>query len=311
MIADTRGSPVTFNISPLDRSDLSLGPVQSAFMTAVELLEAGRASLLLRDSVEPILLIAAFSGIEPRVADQIQVPVGRGIAGVVAERGIALFGNFDGATFLSIPVLTDQGIEGVLNVTDRAHGKQYTTEHLALGTSAARHIGHLLQYGRTAVRDPVSGLPNRRAFEEVLDRELALGSRTGTTFSVVFLDLDNLKSINDHLGHARGDEVIRGVGTCLHRILRPYDFAGRLGGDEFVLLLSRTTEPEGSISSRIADAMAHLATEMGTGISTSVGVARYPQDGTSGPDLISAADARMYEHKRAKKLLMGVRTESS
>lgn len=294
------------NDATVDRSGLPLAPVQSAFKTAVQLLEAGRASLLLRDSVDAVLTVAATVGIDPGLISQIRVPIGHGIAGLVAERNISLFGAFDDATFLSAPVVTDQGVEGVLSVTDRIGGKQYTTADVALATSAAGHIGHLIQYARTSVRDPVSGLPNRRAFEEVLERELALGERTGTCFSLVFLDLDNLKVVNDRYGHGRGDEVIRGVGESLHHVLRPYDFAGRVGGDEFVLLLSGADEPDHAMSTRIGEALQRLSDDMGIAISGSTGVAHYPTDGTTGESLIRVADGRMYDHKRAKKLLSGI-----
>jgi diguanylate cyclase (GGDEF)-like protein len=144
-------------------------------------------------------------------------------------------------------------------------------------------------------------LPNRRAFEETLERELALRQRTGSSFTVVFVDLDNLKTINDRYGHQKGDEVIRGVGNALHHILRPYDFAGRFGGDEFALLLSGTGEPESGITTRIADAVARVAEDLKVDVSASVGVARCPVDGTTGQQLVACADARMYENKRAKR----------
>ncbi|GAC1318999.1 MAG: hypothetical protein NVS2B16_08690 [Chloroflexota bacterium] len=302
---------MAFDVSLSATSGLPVAPVESAFNTAVQLLEAGRASLLLRDSVEPVLTVAASFGIDARLVPQIRVPVGHGIAGIVVERGISLFGAYDDGTFLSTPVITDRGVEGALNVTDRTGGKEYTTDHIALASSVAAHIGHLIEYGRTAMRDPVSGLPNRRAFEETLERELSLGDRTGTSFSVVFLDLNNLKSINDRFGHSKGDEVIRGVGVSLQRILRPYDFAGRLGGDEFVLLLSGADEPDSGISARIAEAMRQLSDGMAIRIASSVGVARYPADGSTGRELVHVADSRMYEHKRANRLLSGIEDPSA
>ncbi|HEX8919491.1 MAG TPA: sensor domain-containing diguanylate cyclase [Chloroflexota bacterium] len=287
--------------APVDRFGLALAPIRSAFETAVQLLEAGRASLMLREPKEPYLVVVASIGIDEDILPAIRVPIGEQIAGLVVERGIGLFGSVGGETFLCVPIHTDSGVEGVLSVTDRRGGQPYTAEHLSLATSAATHISHLIQYGRHAVRDPVSGLPNRRAFEETLEREIALGRRTGSIFTLAFLDLDNFKSINDRLGHTRGDEVLRGLGDTLHHVLRPYDFAGRYGGDEFALLLSSTTESDGGISDRIADAVARLSAEMGIGISVSIGVARWPTDGADAPRLIAAADRRMYDHKRAKK----------
>lgn len=278
-----------------------LDPVRSAFVTGAQLLEAGRASLLLRDGGEPVLIAAAWLGLDPAIASNIRVALGEGVAGLVAERGIALYGESDSGTFLSVPIITDQGVEGVLNLTDRTDGKAYGSEHVASANRIARHIARLLEYGRNAARDPVSGLPNRRAFEQALDRELARSKRTGSPVAVVFIDLDNLKQLNDSYGHAKGDEVIRAVGDALLRVLRPYDFAGRYGGDEFALLLGVPSDSDNGIAWRIADAVADLAEQLRVGISISVGVAHCPTDGMTAEELIRKADARMYENKRAKK----------
>lgn len=284
--------------------DVSPDPVRSAFQTAVTVLEAGRASLLLRHHSEPVLVVTASIGIASSLLPSIRVSIGQGVAGLVAERGLALFGERGDQTFISVPVVTERGVEGVLNLTDRRGGTQYSADDLPTTRSFAAHIAHLLAYSRSVTRDPVSGLPNRRAFEGALEAEIARSKRTGSTFAVVFIDLDNLKSINDTHGHATGDAVIRGVGDVLHGLLRPYDFAGRYGGDEFALLLSGASEADGGIVQRVADAVAGIGRHLHVTVASSVGVARYPLDGTTSTDLISTADARMYEHKRRKGTLL-------
>jgi diguanylate cyclase (GGDEF)-like protein len=281
--------------------DTSPSPINSAFTTGVQLLRAGRASLLLRHSTEPVLIIAAAVGLDSTLMSTIRVPVGEGIAGLVVERGIALFGVKGEQTFMSAPVSTERGIEGALNLTDCLSGRQYSADDLVSATAMARHIGHLIQYSRHAAHDLVSGLPNRRAFEEILEREIALSRRTGSAFAVVFIDIDNLKYINDTFGHAKGDEVIKSVGAALQRILRPYDFAGRHGGDEFSLLLSGSGESDGGITTRILEAISVMSDSLQIPVSASVGVARCPADGIDASQLISAADARMYANKRSKR----------
>lgn len=277
-------------------------PIHSAFDAGVQLLGAGRASLLLRHSTEPVLFIAAAVGLDASLLASTRIPVGTGIAGLVVERGVALFGRKDEQTFMSAPVVTEMGVEGALNLTDRTGGRQYTPEDMDGAGAIARHIGHLIQYSRHAAHDLVSGLPNRRAFEEVLEREIALSRRTGSAFAVVFLDIDNLKSINDSHGHAKGDDLIKSVGAALQQILRPYDFAGRYGGDEFALLLSGARESDGGIAARIEAALATMADSIQLPVTASVGVARCPADGTSASQLVATADARMYDNKRDGRL---------
>ena len=102
-----------------EHDDVTPDPVNSAFVMTVQLMQAGRASLLLRRNGEPILTIAASVGITPSLVPSIEVPVGQGIAGIVAERGMVLLGSVADQTFVSMPVVTERGVEGVLNLTER------------------------------------------------------------------------------------------------------------------------------------------------------------------------------------------------
>ena len=273
-------------------------PVSSAFVMTVQLMQAGRASLLLRRNGEPILTVAASVGITPSLVPSIEVPLGRGIAGIVAERGMVLLGSVADQTFVSTPIVTERGVEGVLNLTDRFGGRPFTTHDLGSSKALATHIARLLEYRRRAAVDVVSGLPNRRAFEEMLDRELARSERTGGSLSVVFLDVDGLKQVNDRFGHAAGDALIRGVGHALHTAIRPYDFAARYGGDEFALILADTSDSEKRIASRISGASSAATAPGSPSYSVSIGLARFPTDGKTSEVLLAVADARMYEYKQ-------------
>lgn len=259
---------------------------------AVRIMAAGRASLLLRHETDNVLTIAAAVGIKTDVVETIRVEYGTGIAGIVAARGLSLFGRgLNNETFLCTPIVTREGIEGVLSLTERLGGRQYTGNDLASTLYVAGHIGDLLEYRRGAQIDFVSGLPNRRAFDEALQRELARSVRSKHEFSVVFIDLDALKQVNDQRGHAAGDRLIAGVGAALKRAIRQYDFAARIGGDEFGVILADTHNGETGLASRV------LARAGAVG-SISVGIARFPRDGRTAQELLSAADVRMYEHKR-------------
>jgi diguanylate cyclase (GGDEF)-like protein len=263
--------------------------------------------LLLRADSDSAFFVAASTGIHPQLASSIRVSPGEGVAGMVALSGDPLLGMAKDGTFLCVPVVTDRGVEGVFNVTDRVDGGTYSVRDLPLARSAAAHIGRLIEYGRSAARDTISGLYSRRAFDEVLERELARSARAQSRFALAFLDLDDLKGINDRLGHVRGDDAIRAVGALIQRVLRPYDVACRYGGDEFVILLTELEELQAEsvangIAERLDMAAASASHETGIPIAISVGIAHWPADGSTADQLIAAADARMYEQKRQHKM---------
>ncbi len=263
------------------------------------MMEAGRASLLVKRNGEPILTIEAAAGIRPSVIPSISVPIGYGIAGFVALRGTTLLGRFANETFLSVPVPTSQGIEGVLNLTERFGGRPFTPDDLASTHLMVRHIGRVLEYRRESNIDPASGLPNRRAFAEALERELTRGERTGSHFTLVFLDVDGLKWVNDNYGHAKGDELIRNVAQALKETVRPYDLAARWGGDEFAVLLADTHDGHESIVERLVRSSSVGPLQEPGHFSVSIGIARYPEDGPDASTLTRMADSRMYAYKKS------------
>ncbi|UBV44764.1 diguanylate cyclase (plasmid) [Deinococcus taeanensis] len=149
-----------------------------------------------------------------------------------------------------------------------------------------------------AHEDALTGLGNRRAFERDLEREQARAARHALPMGLVLLDLNGLKQVNDQLGHASGDALLAAFGQALLSGFRPEDGVYRLGGDEYAVLLA-DSPPHGE--SAIWDRMARVVRDVQDrgfpGVSVSVGVAYFPDDG-AGEMLISKADARMYAHKR-------------
>ena len=148
-----------------------------------------------------------------------------------------------------------------------------------------------------ATRDHLTGLLNHREFHEAMDRELARARRYGERFSVVLLDLDSFKQVNDARGHAHGDRVLSQVGGALAGACRASDLAFRVGGDELALLLPETDEAEArTVAERACDAMASVADVDGV----SYGITAWPADADSKDGLIAHADGRLYEMKRAR-----------
>lgn len=160
---------------------------------------------------------------------------------------------------------------------------------------SARMIEELARY------DSLTGLPNRHMFTEELDRVLTRAKRYERRFAIFFIDLDRFKQVNDNLGHAAGDQLLRTVGSRLSRLLRDADLLARLGGDEFVVITESNCEPAtlSKVASRVLNAIAEpmILESRRIEISASVGVAIYPADGADAATLMRAADAAMYQAK--------------
>jgi two-component system cell cycle response regulator len=154
---------------------------------------------------------------------------------------------------------------------------------------------------RLSLTDGMTGLWNRRNFDLRLESELSRALRFSEPFAVVFVELDQMKAVNDRLGHQAGDTVLIELARRLTEAVREVDVVARWGGDEFTLLLPKTGLP-GAL--RLAEKIrsevgsAPFRTDAGSlPITISVGVAAFPEHGSSGKDLVNAADAAMYRAK--------------
>lgn len=161
----------------------------------------------------------------------------------------------------------------------------------------AESIEHLAFY------DALTGLPNRVLFEDRVRQTASTSKRYERAFAVMYLDLDNFKDINDRFGHPEGDRVLRAVAERLVSALRESDTLARFGGDEFVVL-QPVVGGESDAQDLAKKILGALEQPIDTGahkhaVSTSVGIALYPADGTSGDLLLEAADRALYRAKRA------------
>jgi diguanylate cyclase (GGDEF)-like protein len=166
---------------------------------------------------------------------------------------------------------------------------------------------------RLSTVDPLTGLFNRTFFFAAVDREIARSTRSGRTFCLLMMDLDELKTINDQHGHFEGDRILRGIGEVIRRGIRRIDTPCRYGGDEFVVLLPET-DPTGAfvLAEKIRLGATDLATAGGgMRVSLSIGAVAYPDDGVTADQLLISADQAMYAAKRAgKDRVAGVPVES-
>ena len=155
-----------------------------------------------------------------------------------------------------------------------------------------------------AATDSLTGLYNRRLFEEYCDKEFNRAKRYGQHLALVLLDLHRLKEVNDRYGHLRGDEVLQLAATILRKTLRASDFAFRIGGDEFALLLPQA-DPEQAVTLcdrlRANFELESAPMKLSTPVTIDYGIAVHPQDGDTKEILVRLADERLYRLKNAQR----------
>jgi len=155
---------------------------------------------------------------------------------------------------------------------------------------------------RFALRDPLTGLANRRALDERLGYEIARHTRHGESFAVLALDLDGFKAVNDRFGHDAGDEVLCETARALVGAVRAQDTVVRLGGDEFVVLAPQTGEASAEyLVERVREALASVTAGV-NGLSASIGTAAFPADATTPEMLLAAADEAAMHAKRRRRV---------
>ena len=151
---------------------------------------------------------------------------------------------------------------------------------------------------RSASHDPLTMMPNRSLFYEHLDYALHRARRHDMRLAIFFLDLDDFKSVNDLLGHSKGDELLQEVASRFNEPLRSSDVVAHLGGDEFAFVCENLTNPEDAavIAKKILIALSRKIHIDGQeiSISGSIGISLYPEDGGEAQDLLRYADAAMY-----------------
>jgi diguanylate cyclase (GGDEF)-like protein len=246
-----------------------------------------------------------------------RIPLGAGILGRVARTGEralvqnAMPGNLSGIlpdsrAVLCIPITYGEMLLGVLNIENRSENAFSPQDVLILNTLAdllatALHNAFVFQkLQQQSITDGLTGIKTRRFFWEALSAEWKRASRSGRPFSVVLIDLDKFKEVNDTMGHFEGDLVLARVGRLLEQKSRQSNVVARYGGDEFIVLMPETGAEQAQVlAERLRQWLAADPTLSEHHITGSFGVASFPMHGFSIEDIIRVADAGMYVSKRS------------
>ena len=209
----------------------------------------------------------------------------------------------DGETVKTVVDLGETIFEGELCPMLDAEGRVTSVIGVATDVTERRHAEDLIRH--MAYHDSLTGLPNRELFERTLAAGVSEAKRLGSALAVLFVDLDGFKDVNDSLGHASGDALLKEVAGELRRLAPEECLVARIGGDEFLVLLPRIAGAEEATqaSERILRGLARewQAVPGRFQVGASIGVAVFPHDGSDGAALVRSADRAMYEAKTQGK----------
>src|SRR5579884_1309001 len=274
---------------------------------------------------ENTLVPEYVTGEDYRLFGSLEIPVGQGLSGWVAENrkpilnanpsvepaylnDPAKVSNLRSA--VSVPL---EGMNGVLGVLTLYHNDRdaFTKDHLRILLGISSKIGMSIenalrfrQVESSATTDFLTGLPNARSLFLQLDAELSRARRSGQPLAVLVGDLDGFKQINDRFGHLEGNRLLKAVASGLKSVCREYDYVARMSGDEFVVLMPGLAPSDAPFKTQqLQGVVAQICQSLFSEnlLSASFGVAHFPVDGGDAEQLLAEADRRMYKEKRARK----------
>lgn len=284
-------------------------------------------ALFLRRGDTGTLACRFATGVDGELLQRLEIPDGQGVAGWVARHQRPLVNarpaaDLDAAgaagtttlqSAMMCPLVFGGRLIGALalyHVTPAAFSDDHRRLLERICEQMAGVVHNSIVYEQTkreALTDPLTGLPNTRFLSTHVARELARAERMESEVSVLVLDLDGFKEINDRHGHHVGDRALRDVARALAEAIRPYDICVRYAGDEFVVVLSDCGREEAeSKRQELQQAVGGLEFEIAPAVplalGCSCGSASFPRDAETYESLLALADRRMYEDKRRRKL---------
>ncbi|GMR05160.1 MAG: sensor domain-containing diguanylate cyclase [Thermodesulfobacteriota bacterium] len=318
----------TFNeVGKTLTSSLDLKEILKIVMEKIrELLHPGNWSLLLMDEETKDLKFEIAVGKGSEKIRGMRLKSGEGIAGWVARekkpvlvtdvtkdprysKKVDSITNYNTRSIICVPLVARDRCLGVIELINRPRSKVFTDEDLTLLTTLADYtaiaIENAIYFKRIhelTITDDLTKLYNARYLHMRLNDEVERARRFGYDLSMIFIDLDYFKKINDNHGHLCGSKLLAEVGSLLKKIIRSVDMAFRYGGDEFIILMPETPKKNARIvANKIRTELkkAVFLKEEGVNcrITASFGVASYPKDAADKTELIHMADNAMYRVK--------------
>jgi diguanylate cyclase (GGDEF)-like protein len=287
-------------------------------------------ALALMDPAEGVLHIAATHGYPALLVEHVRVAPGDGIlGGVVASRrpllvpdvrrlaGFPRRPRYRTPSFLAVPLLANDDVLGVVTFADRHDARAFDEHDLTAARALAAPAALALQNDRlseqarqlahAATVDPLTGLFNRRHFHSRIEEEIERARRHGLDLSLLLIDIDDFKRINDTLGHLAGDYLLKQVAEVLKRSVRVFDVCTRYGGEEFAILMPGSSAANALlVAERIRSRVESASREEGPlpphiRITVSLGLAVLGHTEASSQDLIARADRALYRAKEEGK----------
>jgi diguanylate cyclase (GGDEF)-like protein/putative nucleotidyltransferase with HDIG domain len=272
--------------------------------------ELAHIEVLYRDRNE--LVVEAEAGYGGELLGR-RIALGEGLAGAAAQSGNPMVADFVASdarymplrpgvrSGLSVPLKIHNEILGVFSLESRREHAfspedVLTTQTLAHQLALALHTARTYQAAfEQAITDGLTGLKTHRYFMEAVEREWRRSTRSGQEFSVIMLDLDQFKEVNDRYGHMQGDRVLRAVANVLSDSVRQSNVVARYGGDEFSILMPEaTTAQAGPFAERMRANIENDPLLKTHGITASIGIGTFPEHGPTMEEVLRVADAGMY-----------------